>query len=99
MNLNDLWSAFNTIYDRVTRALLISLAAVLGIRFSRRGIGVRRYISRRLSQWAQSKALSDFGRTADLLKAGILAPIGLVHPYRIPRSPRGRKRVVRKSLA
>jgi hypothetical protein len=55
MNINDLWSAFNAIYDRVTPAPLITLAAVLGLRFSRRGISLRRYMSYRVSEWVSRK--------------------------------------------
>lgn len=75
MNINDIWNGFLAIYNRVTPALLITIAAVLAIILSCRGVSIRSYLAARLSALSKSKGLSDFANTVEQLRLGALVPV------------------------
>lgn len=75
MNINDIWNGFLAIYNQVTPALLITIAAALAIILSCPGLPIRNYIASRFSTLSKSQGLEDFGHTVEQLRIGVLIPI------------------------
>src|ERR1044072_7289573 len=75
MNINDIWNGFLAIYNQVTPALLITIAAALAIILSSPGLTIWNYLADYFSALSKSEGLSDFAHTVERLRLGSLIPI------------------------
>ena len=75
MNINDIWNGFLAIYNQVTPALLMTIAAALAVIVSSPRLNIWNYLAGHFSALSKSEGLSDFAHTVGKLRIGSLIPV------------------------